>query len=435
MSVISSSWNSIGIIGAGISGVSLARLLKDQGLHSIVYERNSQPGGLIHCSLEDGNLFHRVGGHVFNSKNSQVLDWFWGYFDKEKEFIPAKRNAVIFLNGEFIGYPIEFNLNTLDLLTVSEIREELNILSLDDQLPLERSANFHDFLLLSFGKTLCSLYFFPYNTKIWKTDLSTIPLGWLDGKLPMTSPKQILNSMDKETKGDSMVHSSFFYPLRGGSQFIIDRLSDDIHIVQSEISSISVVDGAFVLNNSPNTRHNKLVYTGDIRELVTILPSEVLDYFDICDDEIQQLASLQSNSTSTMLCECDSNPYSWVYIPSNSTSIHRIIMTGNFSENNTSPTIQSGRTTCTIEHSGYLSRDQMASESAKLPFNMRPIAYNYCPNSYIVHAMSSKQLLNTIANKLSSKNFYCLGRFSEWEYFNMDAAIESAMRLADQLSK
>jgi UDP-galactopyranose mutase len=49
--------------------------------------------------------------------------------------------------------------------------------------------------------------------------------------------------------------------------------------------------------------------------------------------------------------------------------------------------------------------------------------------------MSSKQLLNTIANKLSSKNFYCLGRFSEWEYFNMDAAIESAMRLADQLSK
>jgi UDP-galactopyranose mutase len=47
----------------------------------------------------NGNLFHLVGGHVFNSKNETVLEWFWRFFDKDKEFVKASRNAKIFLNG------------------------------------------------------------------------------------------------------------------------------------------------------------------------------------------------------------------------------------------------------------------------------------------------------------------------------------------------
>ncbi|MEJ7682717.1 MAG: hypothetical protein WKG06_33635 [Segetibacter sp.] len=32
---------------------------------------------------------------------------------------------------------------------------------------------------------LYQLYFGPYNSKIWNTDISKVPLEWLDGKLPM----------------------------------------------------------------------------------------------------------------------------------------------------------------------------------------------------------------------------------------------------------
>ena len=68
------------VIGSGISGLSVANMLNKT--HDVtVYEKHQQIGGLIKCTREDGNLFHRVGGHVFNSKNQEVLDWFWSFCD------------------------------------------------------------------------------------------------------------------------------------------------------------------------------------------------------------------------------------------------------------------------------------------------------------------------------------------------------------------
>ena len=96
----------IAIIGAGISGLSAGQLLQNE--HQIdIYERKHKAGGLLSCQRVKDNLFHLVGGHVFNSKNQSVLDWFWSFFDKEKEFISATRNAKILLNKKFLDYPIE----------------------------------------------------------------------------------------------------------------------------------------------------------------------------------------------------------------------------------------------------------------------------------------------------------------------------------------
>lgn len=96
----------IAIIGAGISGVSCASLLQDKGHEVQVFEKNDRIGGLIQCDLVDGNLFHKVGGHVFNAKDKQVLDWFWSHFDQTEEFYKAKRKAKIWMNDKYIGYPI-----------------------------------------------------------------------------------------------------------------------------------------------------------------------------------------------------------------------------------------------------------------------------------------------------------------------------------------
>jgi protoporphyrinogen oxidase len=424
---------SIGIIGAGISGVSFARLVSDKGCQATVYEQNPRPGGLIQCDLVQGSLFHKVGGHVFNSKNEKVLKWFWSHFDKDNEFIPAVRNAVIYLDGEFIGYPIEFNLDQIDSALVTTITTELHELIRIGGTNSGFHANFYEFLLSSFGKTLCDLYFFPYNHKIWKTDLTQVPLDWLEGKLPMTSPGQILLNLEEVKQSDSMVHSTFFYPLSGGSQFIIERLSADLDLVNQCIHSITIDDGRVILNRDKNLAHEILVYTGDIRRLIAMLSDRDLQTLGLDAADMASMKDLPSNSTSTMLCECDVNPYSWIYIPDPEIKIHRIIMTGNFSHANTSPQINKGRTTCTIEHSGYLSFDDMALEAKKLPFTMKPLSYNYCENSYVVHSPRTSSVVNTLRQKLQKGGIYCLGRFSEWQYYNMDAAIESAMKLVDSI--
>lgn len=98
----------IAVIGAGMSGLAIANMLKDAGNDVIVFEKDSRPGGMMKCDIIKGCLFHRTGGHVFNTKREDVLEWFWKHFNVEKEFIKASRNSsVVFEGMDNVPYPIE----------------------------------------------------------------------------------------------------------------------------------------------------------------------------------------------------------------------------------------------------------------------------------------------------------------------------------------
>jgi protoporphyrinogen oxidase len=387
-------------------------------------------GGLVGCTFESGHTYHRVGGHVFNSKVPHVLAWFWKHFDKENEFIMAKRNAVIFLDGKYISYPIELNLSQLPVAVArTAIKEILEIA----KAPPSFSHDFEAFLKGNFGNTLCSQYFTPYNQKIWNRDLASIPLAWLDGKLPMISPSDIIEKNILKLD-DNMVHSSFYYPKHGGSQFIIDRLAENLTILNEEVASIQLRDSDYTINMT-HGGFQAVVYTGDIRQLSAILSRQTCDQVGLTEERIRRLQGLDSNATTTMLCESDKNDYSWVYLPGPETKCHRIIMTGNFSPENSAANLPPNRTTCTVEYSGHLSEEKMRHEVMGLPFNMLPVAYNYCQNSYIIHDEDTASLMQDLVARLADHGIFCCGRFAEWQYYNMDAAIASAFDVASKLSR
>lgn len=50
------------VIGGGISGLSIAQLLRKDNQEVIVLEAETRPGGMIKCDLINGSLFHRTGG-------------------------------------------------------------------------------------------------------------------------------------------------------------------------------------------------------------------------------------------------------------------------------------------------------------------------------------------------------------------------------------
>ena len=85
------------IIGAGVSGLSTAHFLNNRYAVK-VFEKEGRPGGLIKCDRVNGSLFHTCGGHVFNSKRQDVLDWFWSMFTREQEFTKTDRNACVFMD-------------------------------------------------------------------------------------------------------------------------------------------------------------------------------------------------------------------------------------------------------------------------------------------------------------------------------------------------
>lgn len=414
----------IAVIGAGISGISIAAILNDY-FEVTVIEKNAYIGGLVHCDQEDGYLYHRVGGHVFNSKNQEVLDWFWNKFNKEEEFIQARRNAKIFYKGDFIGYPIENFLYQLEPASVEKILSELiSIHAAGEKDPMQY-PHFEAFLLGTFGATLYEMYFKPYNHKIWKTDLTTVSMPWLEGKLPMPKLLEIVTSNIIRQEEATMVHSSFFYPKNGGSQFIADRLAEGLSIqCNSTIQSIVAekegvrIDGVFF---------DYVIYTGDVRALPQLLTtSSGANY-----QHDEAIVNLRSNGTSSVLCSCDANDLSWLYIPEPQFKAHRIIYTGNFSPANNKG--EFGRSSCTVEFSGICSFDEMKNELKQLPGNLKPIAFNNEPNSYVIQDPATRDLIYGYKTYLSANNIYLLGRFAEWEYYNMDKAMEAAFHLKKSL--
>jgi protoporphyrinogen oxidase len=413
--------NQILIIGSGITGLSAGRMLQQKNKNVTIYERKAHHGGLIHCENRDQHLYHLVGGHVFNSRNQEILDWFWQFFDRDNEFIKTKRQAKVWWDDKLIGYPIEDYVYLMDEQKIKSI--------LTDWLKLEKSGvpvnpfeykNFGAFLRSRFGDTLYDLYFKPYNQKIWQTDLDMVPMPWLEGKLPMPRIADMLfnNMVKREESG--MVHSTFFYPKKGGSQFIADRLAEKIKIrYNTEIKTLQF-NGKWIVNGTET--FDAIIYTGDIRKLSSLL---------IGGPELPgELTAQLSNGTSNMLCETDITDTSWLYIPNPNVKAHRIIYTGNFSQTNNAP---EHRPSCVVEFSGHTQPEVMKQEIKNLPGNLTPLSWNYEPDSYVIQKPNTREIIQHAKNQLEPLNFFLAGRFAEWEYYNMDKCIESVMELVKKL--
>ncbi|MDW5287886.1 protoporphyrinogen/coproporphyrinogen oxidase [Formosa sp. PL04] len=408
----------VAIIGAGISGLSAAQILQKQQHEVCIYEKSDRPGGLIKCTIEEGNLYHRVGGHVFNSRHEDVLEFFWNFFDRPNEFSKTIRNAKILLQDKLVGYPIENFLYQLDEATVENIVNEILDLNKAGYKEPKDYNNFKEFLLGNFGSTLYTTYFEPYNKKIWQCNLEEVSIDWLEGKLPMPNYNEMLANSILRKGEDEMVHSSFYYPNNNGSQFVADRLAEGLNIKYNyTINSIELSEGKWLIDNKT---YDTLVYTADVRRLNTIiknLPAEV-------KESCTKIEGLQSNGTSNVLCEISAfEDNSWIYLPENNITAHRIILTGNFAQSNN----RAGTKTCVVEFSGEIAPDEMNAEIAKLPGNLKPIAYNYEPNTYVIQDSNTRHNINELKDKLSSHNLFLHGRFAEWEYYNMDTAMKASL--------
>lgn len=410
----------VAIIGAGISGLTVANILKDS-YDVVVFEKENAPGGLIRCKKIDGNLFHTCGGHVFNSKRHDVLEWFWARFDQEAEFVKADRNSVIDMGLEkMIPYPIENSIYLLDTNIQREIVRDWLCIANNNV----AASNFEEFLRERFGETLYALYFKPYNEKIWRRDLRQVSLSWLEGKLPMPSVDDMIINNINQTKEKAFVHSTFWYERRGGSQLIADRLSENISIeYNADIQSIKKSHwGGYNVNGN---QFDMVVFCGNLKELPSVLDGVDISSFHTDID------SLEYHGTTSVFCEIDANPYSWVYLPSTAHQAHRIICTGNFSPYNNVP----GKTTATIEFTDEIDKDTILENLSEVPFTPRYITHQYNRYTYPIQDAKTREMIKYLKDTLSTENFYFTGRFADWEYYNMDVAIGAAMDLCRTIVK
>lgn len=400
-----------------------------------MFEKEDRPGGLIKCKRVQGNLFHTCGGHVFNSKRQDVLDWFWSKFIREKEFSKTNRNSCVFmdknnnsLEHNDIPYPIENHVYLFDKEIQKSFYEDLE--EIDKIKGLEPKFtdydSFGNFLRWRFGKTLYNLYFEPYNKKVWRRDLTTVPMSWMEGKLPMPTTQEMRNNNANKVEEKSFVHATFWYEKINGSQYIADKLAEGLNIVyNTDITSIEKTADKWIVCDQ---EFDKVIFCGNIKDLPKLIKGVNVDKYTA------EIKDLKYHGTTAVFCEIDKNPYSWIYLPSKLHESHRIICTGNFAESNNA-NLPDGRITATIEFTDAISKEDILDNLKRIPLNPTYLAHKYNQFTYPIQDANTRTMIKELKAELVKQNFYFTGRFADWEYYNMDVAIGAAMDMCKQIIK
>lgn len=402
------------IIGAGITGLTLGRLLSR--IHSVtIYEKDSYIGGIARTKNINGIAYHIVGGHCFNSKNPRVLEFVFGEVLSKNEWHLVRRVAKIYFHGHYISYPIEFSVKE-----IASFDEELAFRITKDFFSSEDKVvdNLADWFKVKFGETLAQEYFIPYNKKIWQMDLSKIRFDWVRNKLPIPNKKDFFRSLIGNVE-DSMPHKYFYYPNTNDMNTFIEALSKGLTIrLNEEVKVIEKLNNRWLVNK--REEYDLVISTMPLNNLPLIIKGTP-------EDVIKEASKLKYNKVTTMLWKSCPIEHTWTYYPSSDTIFHRHIHIGNFWEPKSNYTI--------TEAIGEHTYDEMVYYGKKCPYLIEPIDYHVSDHAYIVYTKDSLEALNKIKTYLNQIGIFTAGRFGEWEYYNMDNCIESAFKLAEKINK
>jgi len=93
------------IVGAGITGATIARILTDKGLKVIIYERN-EIGGLCADKYDGKILVHKNGAHIWHNSYPEVQE----FIERFTEFNNYIHRVKACKKGQIYSFPI--NLET-----------------------------------------------------------------------------------------------------------------------------------------------------------------------------------------------------------------------------------------------------------------------------------------------------------------------------------
>lgn len=104
--------NKILIIGAGLSGLTIARLLAENNFNITILEsRDHIAGNCFDYKDNDGFLIHKYGPHLFHTSSEKV----WCFVQKFSNWIPYKHKVKALLSdGTYVTLPV--NRKTADVV-------------------------------------------------------------------------------------------------------------------------------------------------------------------------------------------------------------------------------------------------------------------------------------------------------------------------------
>lgn len=395
------------IIGAGITGITLCKKLREKGYRVLVLEKKSEIGGLCRTRNIHGHILDIGGGHFFYTKYQEVYDYIFSYIPKE-EFNYYERVSKIIIGESSIDYPIESNIwqlsedEAIDYL-ISIIR---NGESRGDSEP----HNYEEWIRWRLGDKVCDEYMLPYNTKLWGVSPVKMDIDWLY-KIPRVDVKEATKFFmeKKQDKSKFPAHIFFYYPKKGGFETIVDAIALDerkyIH-VNEKVKALLYKEDKWIVNDKYKCK--SVINTAPWTDIYKALGSPIELENDFNKVKYNRIVvSLYEENY-----ECD---WHWRYVPDWNVDYHREFFISNFAEDS--------------KKNGVYRETNINRYKKK---NQAELFRYFTDAAYPIPLIGHTQAIENILDYYKAMRLYGVGRWGKHAYMNADVSIYDALQFVEK---
>lgn len=315
----------IGIIGAGYSGLTIAKELEENGQEVTIFEKNDYVGGMVDTVEICGTRLEKYYRHIFKSDREAIK--LIKEMGLENELIwPATKMGYLTNKRAYLfGTPISL-LKYKPLKLIQKLRFGFNVIHIkliNDYKKLEK-VTAEKWLKDRIGDKVYSQVWEPLLISKFGEKKDQISMAWLWGKIKLRSTS---STKDGEQLGY----------IKGSYQLLTDRLykyliDENVKIkLKTEISNIEKENGKYIIkfveeDVEKEEKFDIVISTINYKDF-----SKLFEKF-ISDDERKKLNKVKYTSARTMMIVADKSfsPFYWLNIGDNDIPFGGIIEHTNF---------------------------------------------------------------------------------------------------------
>ena len=420
------------VIGGGLSGLTAARTLQQQGRNFILLERCPTLGGLTR-TVEVGEFCFDYTGHFLHlSRYPTPSDIPFANLDN-RDWMQVSRKSCCFVGNKFITAPIQYNLGELPPSILAECVKSYETRPPKNQ---HQNASFRDYIVNGFGERLADIFLIPQNEKTMAISLDRLSDCAVRRFFPAPNEELVRKGMRTGPKEDLGYNARFWYPKTGGIGHLVDGLRKGIEncTVHQTVASVDLNAKTLVTTTGETHRWDKLFSSMPLKDLCQITSDEELN---AAAAELSNSSTVSFNIGIRGALRPEFQDVHWIYVPDRDIPFYRVGFYSNISQG----TCASGHSAVYVE----VGLSPVQADRIDLVNELQPEVLRWLEKlswistreivcvvthtircAYVHHTKNRDQIVASILGYLRNRDVIPIGRYGLWDYTSMEDSIESA---------
>lgn len=421
------------ILGAGLAGLTAAYHLKKDYL---LIEKEERSGGLTRSINDHGFIFDHAP-HILYPK-----DAYTGKLIKrllKGNVHSQNREAWIYHRKYriFTRFPFQSHLYGLPDEVVNTCITELKKALMRKARRKQRT--YYEWIITHLGKGIAREFLVPYSQKLWTVHPRSMNCAWLANRIFEVDLEGVVKGAHSDNSKKYGINKEFWYPLRGGMGAVSQVMERTVRKklrLNTVATKINPREKVVIFNSSEKQEYNCLISSLPLPSLVKMIHKV----------PVMVKSAVRSLKYNSVLCVNIALKRShitnkhWIYFHDDYYLFNRISFPMNFSPHTVPGNESSICCEITYSRTKPLNKRNIVRRvinqliDAGIITKKDTILHTHTLTldyAYVIYDLHHKRNVSVIHRYLKKNNIIPVGRFGEWEYFNMDDAMLSGKRGAD----